>query len=129
MEENQEPKQRHLFVTLWLMFIIIGNSLAILTYILLPNELIFKYLRNTTTNDIFEHITIAFINILFVIMLLNWKKWVFWGFIITAIISSIRGYNSSHSAFVLIGGLVGILMLYAVLQTRRNNASAWENME
>jgi glucan phosphoethanolaminetransferase (alkaline phosphatase superfamily) len=129
MEEIQEPKQRHLFVTLWLMLLIIVNSLAILTYLLLPNDLIFKYLRNTTTNDIFEHIIIAFINILFVIILLKWKKWGFWGFTITALINSIISYNSSHSTFVLIGGLVGILMLYAVLQTRKNNVSAWKNLE
>lgn len=111
------------------MFIIIGNSFGILIYLLLPNDLIFKYLRNTTSNDIFEHILVAFINIVFVIMLLKWKKWGFWGFTITALISSIRGFSISHYTLVLIGGLVGILMLYAVLQIRKNNVSAWKNME
>lgn len=128
MEENQEPKQRHFFVTLWLTILIISNAVTIIMYLFLPNDLIFKIFKNTTTINIFESVLMCFIKIGLIILLFKLKKWAFFGFAIIGIIGSILTYISSHEILVLLSGPIGPLFLYGVLQIRKNNVSAWENM-
>lgn len=129
MEDNQQPKQRHSFVTFWLILLIISNSITVIMYLFLPNDLIFKYFKNSTTINMFESVLMCFIQIGLIISLLKWKKWAFYGFIIIGIIGSILTYLRSHEILVLISGPIGPLFLYGVLQIRKNDVSAWKNME
>ena len=129
MEENLLPKQRHYFVTFWLYFIIFGNLFVILLYLLTPNEIISKYLHQTT-NQIFESIIESILTIMLMIIILKWKKWGFWVFAIISVIKAIKSFgDSSHPIIVLIGGLIGVLVLYLILQIRIKNVSSWQNLE
>ncbi len=129
MENLQPPKQRHSFVTFWLILLIISNSITVIMYLFLPNDLIFKYFKNSTTINIFESILMCFIQIGLIILLLKWKKWAFFGFVIIGIISSILTYLRTYEILVLISLPIAALFLYGVLQIKKNDVSAWKNME
>jgi hypothetical protein len=128
-ENPNVPKQRHGCVTAWLIFMIVANSLTAGIY-LFAKELVTKSLPvDVSTPMIILLGVIGIANIIFSIMLFQWKKLGFWGFAITTagalIINIIIGLSIGQSLF----GLAGIAILYGVLQIKQGNVTAWENLE
>ncbi len=124
-----ENKQRHGCVTAWLILMIIANSLTALTY-LLAREFISQSLPVEIPATMMIALAILGIgNVVFSIMLFNWKRTGFWGFVATSllafIINLVIGLGIGQSLF----GLIGIGVLYAVLQFKKADVSAWENLE
>jgi hypothetical protein len=126
--ENQE-KKRHGCVTAWLILMIVANSIFALVY----------FFAQGMMTDAMPHIpTYIFLvlgfltlcNVGCAILLLQWKRLGFWGFIATAAVAFVINitYNiggvGTH-----ISALVGIAILYGILQIRERNVSAWDNME
>jgi hypothetical protein len=68
-------------------------------------------------------------NVVFSVMLFLWKKWGFWGFIITSIGAFAINLSIGLGVGQSIAGLVGIAVLYGVLQIKKDNISAWANLE
>ena len=68
-------------------------------------------------------------NVVFSVMLYRWKKIGFWGIvgisIVALIINLSMGLGINQSLF----GLVGIVVLYGILQIKTNNVKAWDNLE
>ncbi len=129
--ENQAPKQRHGCVTAWLIFIIIASSIAALGYVafIVNGDLIAAQGLSLPNELLAPLILISLLNVLFAIMLLRWKKWAFWGFGVTALITLginiAIGISISNSVL----GLLGVVLLYGVLQIKQDGISTWEHLE
>jgi len=130
INENQNvTKQRHGCVTAWLVLMIIANSLTAITY-LFASEMITKNLSIDVSNSMIILLGILGIaNVVFSIMLFQWKKLGFWGFIITSLGALIINLSIGLGIVQSLFGLVGIAILYGVLQIKKDNIPAWENLE
>ncbi len=108
---------------------IITNSLTAVIY-LFANSIITNNLPgDVPTSMIILLGIIGLANTIFAIMLFQWKKLGFWGFVITSIgafiINLIIGLGIGQSLF----GLIGIAILYGVLQIKKDNITAWSSLE
>jgi hypothetical protein len=129
---NENPKvskQRHGCVTAWLILMIVANSLSAGLY-LFAKEMVTKSLPGDVSTPLIILLGILAIgNIIFSVMLFQWKKLGFWGFVITSagalIINLTIGLGVGQSLF----GLAGIAILYGVFQIKQGNFTAWENLE
>jgi hypothetical protein len=129
LETTNLTKQRHGCVTAWLVLLIFTNSLVALLY-LLGGDNISKRLPGGISNNIL--ILLAILGILNVgcsVMLFQWKKLGFWGFVLTSICAFVINLNVGLGIGQSIFGLVGIAVLYGVLQIKKDNHSAWTNLE
>lgn len=124
-----ETKKRHGCVTAWLILMIIANSFSAIAYLFLG-----EMIRDTLPQDISQSMMyilalLGIANLIFAIMLFKWKKWAFWGFVATSIaafgINMSLGLGIGSSLF----GLVGIAVLYGILQIKQDGVSAWDNLE
>ncbi len=128
-DNTNEIKDRHGCVTTWLVLMIIVNSMTAILYFF-ANDLITQNLQGDVSNTMIILLGLLGVgNVIFAAMLLKWRKIGFWGFLITSIgtlfINIIIGLGIGQSLF----GLIGIGVLYGVLQIKKNNISAWENLE
>ena len=116
-------KQRHGCVTAWLVLIIVVNSLITITY-LFASDLITNNRSNVSTTMIVLLGILGVANIIFAVMLLQWQKFGFWGFIASSIVVMI-GIEVGQSVL----GLVGVAVLYIILHIKKDNVTAWDNLE
>ncbi|MCK9640060.1 MAG: hypothetical protein M0R39_09145 [Prolixibacteraceae bacterium] len=128
-ENPNVPKQRHGCVTAWLILMIVANSLSAGLY-LFAREMVTKSLPGEVSTPMIILLGILAIgNIVFSVMLFQWKKLGFWGFVVTTagalIINLTIGLGVGQSLF----GLAGIAILYGVFQIKQGNFTAWENLE
>ncbi|MFH1051234.1 MAG: hypothetical protein V1779_09955 [bacterium] len=124
-----ENKQRHGCVTAWLILMIIANSLVAILY-LFNGEMISQNLPGGISNSMLILLAIIGIcNVVFSVFLFQWKKWAFWGFIISSLVSFIINLTIGIGIGQSVFGLVGIAILYGVLQIKKDNVSAWSNLD
>lgn len=128
-EKTTEPKQRHGCVTAWLIFMIIGNSISSLTYLFGGNLIAQSFSGGISSFMVALLFFLGLGNVLFAVMLLKWKKLGFWGFIFTSICAVIINLNLGLGIQQSLFGLMGIVILYAVLQIKKDDVAAWENLE
>lgn len=118
-----ETKKRHGCVTAYLIFMIVANSLTALYYLLSGNDL------GIPNNLLMLLIILSFANGFFAVLLFQWKILGFWGFIISSIGALIININLGLGIGQSLIGLVGIAVLFAVLQIEKDHISAWKNLE
>ena len=133
MEEiNETPvviKQRHGCVTAWLILMIVANSAVALVY-LFASEFITKNLPGEVSNlMIIILAVIGVANVIFAILLFQWKKIGFWGTIVTSIATFGININIGLGIGQSLFGLIGLGILFAVLQIKEKEVSAWQNLE
>jgi hypothetical protein len=58
-----------------------------------------------------------------------WKIWGFWGFALTSITTVIINYYLGFGIGRSLFGLTSFIVLYAVLHIKKENVSAWQNMD
>mgnify|MGYP001447186829 CR=1 FL=1 len=122
-------KQRHGCVTAWLIFMIIANSFTAILY-LFSGDMVSQNLPGGISNTMIFLLAIMGIgNIIFSILLLNWKKIGFWGFSLTSIGALLTNLSVGISIGQSLLGLVGIAVLYGVLQIKKDNTTAWDNLD
>jgi hypothetical protein len=123
-EKPRLDKSRHGCATTYLVFMIVANSITSLS-------IFYRlFISNVGENKLFTILgLIGILNVLFAIFLFNYKRLGFIGFLITSLITF--GINISNGTPVLhsLIGLSGIIILYAVLQIKQNDASTWEHLE
>ena len=108
-------KQRHGCLTAWLILMIVANSLAaIVTPMSVQN--IQQTMPNFPTWLVWPIVLMAILNIVFAVALFNWKKWGFFGFAATTIISFSLNIYAGVGIAQSIVGLSGIAILFLVLQ-------------
>jgi len=126
---DNDGKKRHGCVTAWLVLMIVANSAVALLYLFAGN-FITKYSPNSMSTGILILLALFGIaNVIFAVLLLQWKKWGFFGFVISAIGSLIINLSIGLSPGQSLLGLVGIGVLYGVLQIKQDDVSAWDNLE
>ena len=126
-------KKRHGCVSAWLIFMIIANALGVLLYLffydnfmgMMPEESLDQM---PDVNPIFMGV-LSVLNLIFAVMLLKWKKIGFWGFVATSVISLGINLNAGLGVASILGGLIGILILYGILQIKQDDVSAWNHLE
>ncbi len=129
---NENPnvtKKRHGCLTAWLVLMTILNSLAAIVY-LFAGDWISKNLPEGISTPLLILLALLGVaNVIFSVLLFQWKKWGFWGFIITSIGALIVNLSIGSGIGKSLFGLVGISILYGILQIKKDNVSAWKNLE
>ena len=126
---DNNSKQRHGCVTAWLTLMIIANSITAITC-LFAEDLILQSLPITISKSTL--IVLALIgvaNVIFAILLFKWSKIGFWGFLLSTLGSLIINLNIGLDVGQSMLGLAGFALLYGVLQIKKDNVSAWKNLE
>ena len=124
-----ENKQRHGCVTAWLIFMIVINSLTAIVY-LFAGDMISKNLPDGISTTMLILLAIVCIcNVVFSIFLFQWKKWAFWGFAVTSVVTFIINLSIGTGIGQSVLGLIGIAVLYGVLNIKKDNIAAWDNLE
>ena len=121
--------QRHGCVTAWLIFMIIINSLIAVIYLFASS-----FISNNSPIHISRTMIILLgvfcvINVAFAVMLLQWKKIAFWGFAGTGVVALIINLSIGMGIGQSLGGLIGVAILYGVLQIKKNGVTTWKNLE
>jgi hypothetical protein len=98
-----------------------------LIYLFTANKL--AQTTNIPMTAIVALIILGVANVIFSLMLWRWKKSGFYGFVITAIIAFFINISVGISPVRCILGLIGIAILYGILQIKNGDTSAWENLE
>ncbi len=129
MEENTpDTIERHGCVTAWLVFMIIVNSITAFVYLFASEFIIDTLPGDVSTLYILLLGICGLANVIFSVMLFQWKKAGFWGFVITSVaaifINISIGLGIGQSFF----GLVGIAVLFGILQIEKNGISAWAHL-
>jgi len=127
-QTKSATKQRHGCVTAWLILMIIGNSLIAILYLFAGNT-IAQNLQSGISNSALILLAIFGVgNVISSILLFRWLKIGFWIFLLTSIASLVVNFSIGLGIVQSLLGLVGIAVLYGVLQIKRDNISAWENL-
>ena len=132
MDQGQ-LKERHGCVSAWLIFMVIANAFSALLYLffyenlmgMMPEE---SLEQMPDVNPMFLGI-LGVLNLVFAILLLQWKKVGFWGFVATSVISLALNMNAGMGAIQILLGLVGIVILYGILQIPKEDVAAWKHLE
>ena len=128
-ENSNTPKKRHGCVTAWLVLMIIANSITAILYLFASDMITKNFPGNVSTPMIILLGVIGIGNVIFSVLLFQWKKIGFWGFTITSICTLIINVSIGLGIGQSLIGLVGIAMLYGVLQIKNENVTTWENLE
>jgi membrane protein YdbS with pleckstrin-like domain len=128
-EQISENKSRHGCVTAWLIFMIIANSFMALIYFFFSELVIQNSPVAISTTMILLLGFIGLLNAVFAVFLLKWKKWAFWGFAGTAVLTLVINLTIGLGVGSALAGLIGIAILYGILQIKSNDVSAWKNLE
>lgn len=125
----QEYKERHGCVTAWLIMMIAMGGLTMAAYLFASESVVENFPSEISKTMLYLLGFMALLNVIFCILLFHWKKIGFWGIVGTSIcvltINLTIGINPIQ-AFL---GLVGVILLFGVLQFKSNDVSAWDNLE
>lgn len=133
MENLNIQKNRHWCLTAWLYTFIILNAiyaLGILFFVSTYDSLD-EFLPAGTSRNFMVLIGVltCIIYIYNMIMILKWKKWGFWGFILTIIvvlvITRILGEDIGNPILY----FISVIILYGLLQLKKDGISGWRNLE
>jgi len=129
-KETNQPNQRHGCVTTWLMLMIVANTFIALFYLLIASGKIGMKFENEISDIMLILIVIlVFLNVFFSVMLLNWRKWGFWGLCFNCFCSIILNLVIGIGLLQSISGFVGLVLLFGILQIKKDKTSTWTNLK
>ncbi|MCB0403117.1 MAG: hypothetical protein KDD41_13600 [Flavobacteriales bacterium] len=123
------PKQRHGCVTAWLILMIVANSISAVMYLLAGDMIARGLPGSVSTSTLVILGIIGGANVMFAIMLMQWKKMGFWGYAGSSIVILFINLSIGLGIGQSVMGLVGIGILYGILQIKKNGESAWEHLQ
>jgi uncharacterized membrane protein YjjP (DUF1212 family) len=130
-------RKRHGCLTAWLIYMLIGNSFAALVNLLLSfaiNTSTFKSIAAQQALPNISSVTyliltvVCIFNVVCTIVLFKWKKWGFYGCLGSAVVAFIINILSGINLVTSLLGLLGLAMLYGVLNIGGEN-KAWTRLE
>ena len=122
-----EQKQRHGCLTAWLVLMIVANSAAGLMY--LSGSAAIKQTLPSAASWAFPVMGIlGLFNLVCAVALLKWRKWGFWGFLGSGIVASLVNMSMGIGIGMSVVGMVGIALLYGVLQIGGENRG-WPQLD
>ena len=120
-------KLRHGCLTAFLILMIIANSIIALFY-LFSGSTVAKAFPESSSWALPVLIIIGIFNVACAIALYQWKKWGFYGFTISSIITFIVNLIIGLNMFQSFVGFMGIAVLYWVLQMGKEK-KGWDQLE
>lgn len=129
MNSENKQKQRHGCLTAWLLMIIIGNAFISLLLLVVDPKLIQQQDNTMSKEKMVLLAILGLINITFAIGLWHWKKWAFYGFALSGFLMFITNLNMGLDIVSSALGLVGVFLLFSILQMKQAEISGWENLE
>ena len=123
----EERMKRHGCLTSLLVLILVVNIYSAISYLIGGNSL--KAYVGQAYKWLFPLMCLlSLFNLICVVALLKWKKWGFWGMCGSAVIGSIANLYIGLSFVPAISGLIGIVILFAVLHAGED-IKGWERLE
>ncbi len=127
MAETASPhSHRHVFLAIWLWFIIIINIIGSILYFLMAD--IFAEKINLPAGLSYLMGIFGLCNCVAAIALWKWKKWGFWLYVIATIVGTIIICVYLNSLSSIITSVISILILYWALQVGKEN-KAWKYLK
>jgi len=120
-------KQRHGCLTAWLILMMAANGLTAIATPLMITQ-IKQATPGFPTWVAFVIPILALLNVVFAVAIFKWKKWGFYGFAAMAIIAFCLNVYAGIGIGQALLGLVGIAVLYGVLQIGGEN-KGWTQLE
>jgi uncharacterized membrane protein len=124
-----QNKQRHGCLTAWLIYMIIAYTIISVTYFFNTNKISEISPYRISENMLLIYGTLGIFNIGFCVLIFKWVRIGFWGILVTSSIVFVTQLINGHGFFQPVIGLLGIIVLYALLQIKKQNVSGWENLE
>ncbi|MCB0632206.1 MAG: hypothetical protein R2824_27380 [Saprospiraceae bacterium] len=129
-EDGDQLKARHGCVTAWLILVIVVNAITVFTYLFFSSAIADALPGQPSTIMLMAMGLVGILNIIFAVMLFQWKKVGFYGFIGTSVLAFILNIMMGLGMMQSISGLIGIGILYAILQINaKNGRTAWDSLE
>ena len=122
-----DAKSRHGCLTASLVLMIVANSGSALVYIL-GGDAIRRTLPNAPGWAFPVLIVFSLFNLVCAIALFRWKRWGFWGFCGSTVVGLVVNLSIGIPIGSALVGLVGVLLLYGVLQIGKEN-KGWPQLE
>ncbi len=131
-----EEKKRHGCVTAWLILGLVGGVFTVLVYLVFYGA-IMEFLAEFS-EDAMNQIAklnntmlgiVGILNVVFTIAVFKWKKWGFWGLVASSLVVAYMSYYDNAEISSVIGGLIGPLILYAILQIKRDSKTTWSQLD
>ena len=122
-----DSKKRHGCLTAFLILMVIANSLGAVIY-LLGSSFIKQNMPGMPSWVILITGIFSVFNFACAIALFKWKKWGFWGFLISSIIALFINSSIGLGIGQSLSGLLGIAILYGVLHIGKEN-KGWSQLD
>jgi len=123
-QSDYHMPQRHGCVTTYLIFGLIINSIIALYYLIAANNL--ARILNVSLLAVSGLILAGIINTICAFLLLRYRKIGFYGFALSSICIFALNVYIGNSPLKCTLGIIGVGILYAILQMKKNGVSAWE---
>ena len=120
-------KKRHGCLTAWLIAMIVLNAATALIY-LVGGEVVRSAVPASASWIFPVLIVFAVFNVVCSVALFRWKKWGFWGFCVSSAVALAVNLSAGLGIGQCLLGLVGLLLLYGVLQIGQEN-KGWPQLE
>lgn len=124
-------KNRHGCLTAFLVLNLVGNIGGGLMYVLLytlGSSLVHRVLPNVSGMMLPMLFVISLFNLVCTIALFQWQKWGFWGFCGASVVGVIVNLLIGTGIGTALGGLMGMLVLFGVLNIGKEN-KGWTQLE
>jgi hypothetical protein len=129
IEFGEEPRSRHGCVTAWLVFIIVANALVSLIYLMASDRLAMRLPTHVSESTFLLLAAVGIFNVICAILLLRWKIIGFWGFLISGIATIFINLNAGLGIGQALFGLIGVAVLFGILNIQKFGKSTWEQLE
>ncbi len=122
-----DAKQRHGCLTAWLVLMIIANSLVALMYLFASRAIMQKWPNAPVWA--WPLLTVLSLgNVVCSVALFQWKKWGFFGFVGTSILTLVVNLTIGVKIAQALLGVLGAAILYGVLQIGKEK-KGWTQLE
>jgi hypothetical protein len=121
-------KQRHGCLTVWLVFVIVVNSLVGLLY-LFAGSAVASTFASPKGWAIPVLVIVSAANVGFATALFLWKKWGFYGFVATSVLTLAVNLAIGLNPVAAVFGLVGVAILYGILHIGNESNRGWPQLE
>lgn len=124
-EAATAPKKRNKFISFWLGLMITLNTMG-------ACFMLYSLLTEDTYGATWMTISLSFtLNILCALMLWKWMRWGYWLYIFSAVFVLAADFVSAPLEMLptLVGGGIGLLILYGILNLKKDGVAAWKQMD
>jgi hypothetical protein len=121
-------KNRHGCLTIWLFLLAIANAAVFFLFLIFGRVAMERQFPDAAG---WEHPVLTILclfNVVFAIAIAKWKKWGFWGLCLSSIIATLINFSLGVEINSLIGGLVGVILLFGLLHIGGKN-KGWLQLE